>query len=225
MSAFTQILTQSIYGFKSERNTSDTPLNAAATFTGLSETFASNEVFITVKTDQDGTVFLDFSDDDGVTFETVSHSVTANVYSEIHEFKAARRFRVRFTNTSGSNQTSLSLNTYYGAFDAAGAANAISDVSRSDSTSDTATISSAISVDSTTSTTLLSANEDRVYIAISATDTNIWIKLQAASVDNDKKGIFIPKNFTYELFPKAIYTGEISAIGDTATAMVYTTEF
>jgi len=222
MTVLSQVLTQSVFGFKSERNSSINVLAASATFTGESETFASNEVFVTVKTDQNGTVFLDFSDDaDGITFETLQFAVIANVYKEIHQFKAARRFRVRFTNTSGSAQTSFSLNTYYGAFDSAGAAGAI----RSNSTSATATLSSAITVNDATSTTLLSVNEDRIYIAITATDNNMWLKLQAASVDDDKKGIFIPKNFTYELFPRAIYTGEISGIGDTATAMAYTTEF
>ncbi len=125
MTALSQILTQSIFGFKSERNSSVTNLGTSATFTGLAETFASNEVFVTVKTDQDGLLLLDFSDDDGVTFETVTHAVTANEYLEVHEFKAARKFRVRLTNGSGGAQTSLSLNTYYGAFDAAGAAAAI----------------------------------------------------------------------------------------------------
>jgi len=229
MTALSQILTQSIFGFKSERNTSDTVLAASATFTGLGEVFASNEVFVAIKTDQAGTLFMDFSDeqglpDDTATFETKSFPIDANEYTEIHEFKAARKFRARFTNTSGSAQTSFSLNTYYGAFDAAGAANATSDVTREDTTSSSATISSAISVDSVTSTTLLTANEDRIYIAITAREACIWLKLQAASVDNDKKGILIPKNFTYEFPTGFFYTGEISGIADADTAMVYTTE-
>jgi len=122
MTARTQAFEQSTFGFKSERNTTTVLLDADATFTGGDETFASNEVFITVKADQPGTLFLDFSDDDGETFESIPSGgifVAAGVYKEIHKFKAARRFRVRFTNIGGSTQTSFSLNTYYGQFDSA----------------------------------------------------------------------------------------------------------
>lgn len=125
MTAQTQAFEQSVFGFKSERNSSVANLNAGATFAGLAETFASNEVFVTVKADQDGLLLLDFSDNQGGTFETKTTAYTANEYLEVHEFKAARTFRARFTNGSGGAQTSFSLNTYYGAFDAGGAADAI----------------------------------------------------------------------------------------------------
>lgn len=219
MTAQTQAFTQSVFGFKSERNSSIVALAASATFTGLAETFASNEVFVAVKTDQDGTVFLDFSDDNGVTFEVKSFPVTANEYKEIHEFKAARTFRVRFTNTSGSPQTALSLNTYYGDFSSAVVSNGLS-VPSGD-----ATVGSAIVVGNATSVTILAENKDRRYMGISALDDNVWVKLQPASTDNDEKGVFVPRNFLYELPANIVYTGEVSAISDTGTATVYVTEF
>ena len=122
MTARTQAFEQSTFGFKSERNSSVVNLDADETFTGGDETFASNEVFVTVKADQPGTLFLDFSDDDGSTFESIPSGgifVASGVYKEVHKFKAARRFRVRFTNIGGASQTSFSLNTYYGQFDSA----------------------------------------------------------------------------------------------------------
>ncbi len=187
---------------------------------GLGEVFASNEVFVTVKSDQSGILRLEFSDDFDETdansnWETESYNVDANAYKSVNAFKARRKFRVQFENNSGSNQTFLRLNTYYGAFESV----------RSSTPTDVTTIVDKIDVSSSTSTLLLAANRGRIYIAISTQEQPIWLKLQAASVDNDKKGIFIPRNFTYELHPDVIYTGEVSAITDTGTAEVYVTEF
>jgi len=97
-------------------------------------------------------------------------------------------------------------------------------IERTANTNDTATLSSAIVVGGATSVTLLSANATRVYIAIS-TDKDIWIKLQAASADNDKKGVFLAKGLLYELPTDNIYTGEISAIAAGGAANVFTTEY
>ena len=91
---------------------------------------------------------------------------------------------------------------------------------------DVATLSSAISLNTSTSVLVQASNIDRIYFSISSPDSHaIWLKLQAASVDNDKKGIYIPKNGFWEMQPDDKYTGEICAIADTGTPSVYTTEY
>ncbi len=89
---------------------------------------------------------------------------------------------------------------------------------------DNATVSAAVSVGNS-SVTVAAANSERIYIAISPLKKNVFVKLQAASVDNVKKGIFIPRGFTYELPVDNIYTGEISVIAESGNADVYVTEY
>lgn len=95
---------------------------------------------------------------------------------------------------------------------------------------DTATITS-VTLNATTSTTILAANDKRIAFHVNNDDSSVtvWIKLQAASVDNDKKGIFLNKkalvNSQWEMTPDNIYVGEISAIADTGTPTVYITEY
>lgn len=90
---------------------------------------------------------------------------------------------------------------------------------------DTAAVNAPVSVGGASSVTLATANNDRIYIAISALTQNIFVKLQAASVDDVKKGIYIPRGFTYELPIDNVYIGEISAISTAGTAIVYVTEY
>lgn len=94
-----------------------------------------------------------------------------------------------------------------------------------------ATISSAISVGSSTSVKVAGANVNRCffYVTIGDTTDDAWVKLQAASVDNDQKGIFIMKsedgdNF-WEMPSGSIYTGEICMIADAGTLDAYVTEY
>lgn len=96
------------------------------------------------------------------------------------------------------------------------------------STNDTAFLSEAIAVDDVTTTTLRAAttNEnERIYFSITVLGRSIWLKFQAASVDDDKIGIFVPRDGYYEMPINNIYTGEISAICDNGTANVYVTEY
>ena len=97
-------------------------------------------------------------------------------------------------------------------------------IGRNANTTDESFISAPISVGSSVSTTLIAANEQRMYLAISVLDKDIWLKFQAASVDNNKRGIFVGRNQMYELLPDNMYTGEISAICDVGTATIYITE-
>lgn len=89
---------------------------------------------------------------------------------------------------------------------------------------DEADVLGAISVDSTTSATLLSAQVNpevaRVKVVVH-NDGNqaLWVKLQAAFIDNDKKGIRVPAGEGAVIIEGSdIYTGEISGIMDSGGA-------
>ncbi len=91
-------------------------------------------------------------------------------------------------------------------------------------------IQSAVTVSSTVSTTILSAEvlaegqrSDRILIIIGVKGKDVFIKPQAASVDNVKKGIPIPKNGSLILEVDGLFTGEISAIAVSRSASVYVT--
>lgn len=98
-------------------NSSDAILLAGSSFTGYTTDVSTySSLAISVKTDQDGTLFIDFSSN-GIDFDsTLSYSVTASV-NEVHRITVTRRFyRVRFTNTSVSNQTFFRLQSLVGEF-------------------------------------------------------------------------------------------------------------
>lgn len=93
-----------------------------------------------------------------------------------------------------------------------------------------ATVGAATALNATTSTTIAASNSKRRFIAIQSDGSQaVWIKLQAASVDNAKKGIFISASpgveSRWEMPQTFIYTGEICAIADTGTPNVYVTEY
>lgn len=105
-------------GIQSTSNTSTTPLNAGVTFTGTGEQNNFTDVMVSCKTDQAGTLYFDFSVDgtNWETFPSTGISVSAGIHEIHNAVKGPRYFRVRFTNTSASNQTYLRLYTYYGQF-------------------------------------------------------------------------------------------------------------
>lgn len=104
-------------------------------------------------------------------------------------------------------------------------------IGRNQNTNDESGISSPITLNTTTSTVLAVANPDRIAFHVGNNDANAgaWIKLQAASVDNDMKGIFLNRAVRgdnhWDMSPDNIYTGEISAIANTAPVDVYVTEY
>lgn len=105
-------------GILSSLNTTTVPLNAGITYTGTGERFDTPDVMVSCKTDQDGKLFIDFSNDN---FNWDIFPPTGiDVFAGIHEFhiavKGPRWYRVRFTNTSASNQTYLRLYSYFGVF-------------------------------------------------------------------------------------------------------------
>lgn len=106
----------SAIGITSVNNSTSTPLNAGVTFTGTADNNQYPESIVVAYTDQDGTLYCDFSTNGTNWDSTLSFTVTANT-NEIHRLvKGGRYMRIRFTNTSASNQTFLRLTTYYGQF-------------------------------------------------------------------------------------------------------------
>ena len=104
-------------------------------------------------------------------------------------------------------------------------------IGRNTNVSDTATVASGIVLNATTSTIIAAANPKRIFLHVdnNFSDKAVWIKLQAASVDDDDKGIFLnekEKGITHwTMPPDNIYTGEISAIADDGSPTVYVTEY
>jgi len=91
---------------------------------------------------------------------------------------------------------------------------------------DEATITS-VALNSSTSTKILDSNLSRQTVNISnITNFGIWIKKQAASVDNDKKGIFLPKRASAVLYTTSEdkYYGELCAISASGTPTINITE-
>jgi len=105
---------------------------------------------------------------------------------------------------------------------------------RNFNTNDVAAVTS-VDLNSTTATKIADVNADRLTFHVNSNDENnaVWIKLQAASVDNDKKGIFLARNIAaagpgrslYDMPTDNVYTGEISAISEAGTPTVYITEY
>jgi len=95
-----------------------------------------------------------------------------------------------------------------------------------------------VEINSTTSTLVSADRPDssnpRIYFNASIDDPTddvyFYIKLQAASVDNNKKGIIVVSNtnraqFSKELTGVSMYQGEISIISGDGTFDVHITEF
>jgi hypothetical protein len=106
---------------RSERSSSNNtiiPLDNGQTFTGTRELNTYRDVAVSCKTDQNGILYFDFSND-GTNWDTFP-SNGFKVYAGSHEFhtalKSNRYFRTRFYNNSGANQTYLRLYTYFGDF-------------------------------------------------------------------------------------------------------------
>jgi len=96
-------------GFVSDKNSSNVIIANGQTFTGVNEdTLGYGSTIVAVKTDQDGTLYVDFSTDGTNYDSTLSFNVTAST-NEVHRITNTRRWmRVRFTN-SGGTQTYFRL--------------------------------------------------------------------------------------------------------------------
>lgn len=95
----------------------------------------------------------------------------------------------------------------------------------------TASVNTGVTLNSSTSVKIADANPNRIYFYVTndGSTEEAWIKLQAAGVDNDKKGIFLNKKAIYRndwgMPVDNVYTGEICAIAEAGTPSVYVTEY
>lgn len=120
---YSQLVFASLVNFskdviESKLNRSETPLAAGATWTGSWDTDQKKpQVTFGAKTDQDGELCIDFrKTGGGTTVSTLCYSVTANI-NEIHSLNVGgREWRLRFENTSASDQTSFDTYAALGNF-------------------------------------------------------------------------------------------------------------
>lgn len=98
-------------------NSSTVTLASGATFTGTAEDVSRfNSVIVSVKTDFDGTLYMEFSTDGTNWDSSLSFSVAAAT-NEVHRLTISKKYyRTRFTNTSGSTQTYFRVQTLFGSF-------------------------------------------------------------------------------------------------------------
>jgi hypothetical protein len=96
-------------------NSTATPLNQAATWTGTWEDATGfNAITVTAKASHNGMLYIDFSPDGSNVDSTLTYNVITAV-NEVHRLTVTRRyFRVRFLNNSSYNQTYLRLQTLKG---------------------------------------------------------------------------------------------------------------
>ena len=97
-------------------NSTTTPLGAGEVFTGVMEKTDDHAAIIQVKTDADGVCVVQFSWDDGVTWDSsLSFNVTAGIPEYHRVIKNNRWFRVVYTNGSDV-QSYIRLSVDYGDF-------------------------------------------------------------------------------------------------------------
>lgn len=100
-------------------------------------------------------------------------------------------------------------------------------INRPRNTNDGATLSGATGLNTSTSVKISDANISRIFFCVNNDNAvnGVWIKLQAAAVDDLKKGIFIGARSSWQMPVDNIYTGEISAIAEVDSPEVYVTEY
>lgn len=93
-------------------NSSTTPLGIGGIFLGsYFDTSRHTSVSFACVTDQNGTIDIETSDDASTIIRTTTVAITANVPFYISQTPIGRYLRLRFTNTSGVDQTSFRLQT------------------------------------------------------------------------------------------------------------------
>lgn len=104
-----------ITGKPCEENTSSIALNSSMGYTGTGvDVSAYPSITVAAKTDQNGILYIEFSPDNSNWDSSLSYVVTANI-NEVHRLSVTRQyFRVRFTNTSASNQSYFRLQSLLG---------------------------------------------------------------------------------------------------------------
>ena len=99
-------------------NTTTTTLNASDTFVGEWQRNTLPDVMVSCKTDANGVLFFEFSDDavNVNAFPVDGYDISRNIHAFHTAVKGSRYFRARFINTDTINQTYFRLYTYFGQF-------------------------------------------------------------------------------------------------------------
>ncbi len=99
-------------------------------------------------------------------------------------------------------------------------------IGRNTNRNDEAILSDPITLNDSTSVKVADADDNRIVFTFSnPSSKQVWLKFQAASTDDDKKGIVVFARSNYEMPTDNVYTGEISAIAESGTPDVYITEY
>lgn len=92
--------------------------------------------------------------------------------------------------------------------------------------SSNSSVISSIVLNNTTAVKISDANVDRTFFVVSNNSgQDIWIKLQAAAINNNKNGMFLFRRTIYEMPIENVYKGEISAIADNGDPTIFITEY
>lgn len=96
-------------------NSTNVALASGATFTGVARrAIYWNALLVSLKTDKEGTLFVDFSSNGSDWDSTISYEVNINV-NEVHRVTITREYyRVRFTNNASTSQTFFRLTSING---------------------------------------------------------------------------------------------------------------
>lgn len=96
------------------KNSTDTPLGAGDSFTGLSQDISSYaSISVTVITDQVGTLTMEQSTDGSNWDDVTTVSVLASTQLDKVIYPTSRYYRTTFTNDAGGAQTYLRLQTIF----------------------------------------------------------------------------------------------------------------
>ena len=88
------------------------------------------------------------------------------------------------------------------------------------------TLNSSTSIKIADSRVKSDGRPDRIFFGVSNdSQLSVWIKLQAASIDNLKEGILLPGKSFWEMPADNIYKGEISAISEIGSPDIVIVEY
>lgn len=105
-----------IFGEISKQNSTTSPLGSGGEFVGAAERSSLPDVMVTCKSSSEGTLYVEFSIDEGRNWDTIiPYSVAAGVGEFYTIIKGTRSCRVRFVNGSDV-QTYFRLQTEFGTF-------------------------------------------------------------------------------------------------------------
>lgn len=101
-------------------------------------------------------------------------------------------------------------------------------VGRTVNRSDEASLSGPITLNATTPVKIADKNENRIAFIVSNPSlvSSVWIRYKPANKNGpENKGFLVAKGGTAKMDPDNVYIGEISAIADIDSPVIYVTEY